>query len=297
MAHDDPTPLLPDKRWVRNSFSRAAATYDEIAVLQREVGQRMLERLALIRIDPKCVVDVGCGPGRWTRALAQRYPQAHVIGLDIALGMVQHAARRGSWWQRWRSKTTWVCGDAEALPLADQSVDLLFSNLTLQWCRHLDAPFAEFQRVLRPGGLLMFSSFGPDTLKELRQSWSKVDNYNHVNAFIDMHDVGDALIRTGFSDPVMDVENYTLTYRDLMLLMRELKAIGAHNVTQGRPAGLTGRAKLAALTRAYESFRRADGLLPCTYEVVHGHAWLLERRVKIPGETHVSLDTLRRPIR
>lgn len=294
MAHDDPTPLLPDKRWVRDSFSRAAAHYDETAVLQREVGQRMLERLELIRIDPARIVDIGCGPGRWTQALAQRFPKAHTIGLDIAYGMLQHAAQRGSWWQRLRSKTTWMCGDAEALPLADQSVDLLFSNLTLQWCGNLDAPFAEFQRVLRPGGLLLFSSFGPDTLKELRQSWRHVDHYNHVNAFIDMHDVGDALIRTGFSDPVMDVEHYTLTYRELMPLMRELKAIGAHNVTQGRPPGLTGRAKLAELTRAYEAFRRADGLLPCTYEVVHGHAWLLERRVKTPGETRVSLDALRR---
>lgn len=294
MSLDDPTPLLPDKRWVRDSFSRAAANYDDTAVLQREVGQRMLERLDLIRIDPARIVDIGCGPGRWTTALAQRYPKAQTIGLDIAFGMVQHAAQHGSWWQRLRSKTKWICADAERLPFADNSVDLLFSNLTLQWCRNLDAPFAEFQRVLRPGGLLLFSSFGPDTLKELRQSWRGIDNYNHVNAFIDMHDVGDALLRTGFSDPVMDVEHYTLTYRDVMTLMRELKAIGAHNVTHGRPHGLTGRAKLSALTQAYEAFRRADGLLPCTYEVVHGHAWRLEPRVKTPGETRVSLDSLRR---
>lgn len=147
---------------------------------------------------------------------------------------------------------------------------------------------------MRPGGLLLFSSFGPDTLKELRHSWRRVDDYIHVNAFIDVHDVGDALLRNGFADPVMDVENYTLTYREIMPLMRELKAVGAHNVTHGRPPGLTGRAKLAALTHAYESFRQADGLLPCTYEVVHGHAWLLERKPKHRGETRISLDALRR---
>jgi len=171
------------------------------------------------------------------------------------------------------------CGDAEDLPLADNSVDLIFSSLTLQWCGELDRAFAEFKRVLKPEGLLMFSSFGPDTLKELRESWRLADMSTdernekmHVNDFIDMHDIGDALLRAGLSDPVMDVENFTLTYSDAYQLMRELKALGAHNVANARRHSLTGKTRLKNMVSEYENFR-VDGLLPATYEVVYGHAW------------------------
>lgn len=295
--NDMESPFRVDKRLVKEAFNRAAPRYDAVAVLQHEVGGRMLERLDLVRLAPQTVVDIGSGTGRMARGLAQRYREARVIALDLAHAMLQESRRQLSWLSRWRARQLFLCGDAENLPLRGECAQLLCSNLTLQWCADLDQTFREFRRVLQPGGLLMFSSFGPDTLKELRQSWRAVDDRVHVNAFMDMHDVGDALIRAGFADPVMDVEHITLTYKDTLHLMRELKAIGAHNVTAGRSHGLTGRKKLQALTQAYEQFRR-DGVLPCTYEVVYGHAWVPEgaRRKQEPGgETRVPLTQLQRP--
>jgi len=262
-----------DKRWLRRNFDRAAPHYDAAAVLQHEVGQRMLERLELIKLKPQTVIDIGAGTGRQTRLLAKRYPHSQIIALDLAPGMLRQARKQLSWWQGWQGRQNFVCADAEQLPLADHSTDLIFSNVTLQWCDDLDRVFAEFDRVLRPGGLLLFSSFGPDTLHELRRSWQAVDPHNHVNAFIDMHDIGDALLRSGLGDPVMDMEMITLTYKDLRTLMSELKIIGAHNVTAGRPRGLTGRQRLQQLTAAYEIFRDRDNLLPASYEVIYGHAW------------------------
>jgi malonyl-CoA O-methyltransferase len=158
------------------------------------------------------------------------------------------------------------------LPLKSNSVDLIFSNLMLQWCDPPDAVFAEVQRVLKPSGVFIFSSFGPDTLHELRESWVNVDGHTHVNRFIDMHDLGDAMMRSGLAEPVLDVERFTLTYPDAITLMRELKAIGAHNVTQGRRHGLMGKAVLNQVIHNYEIHRR-DNVLPASYEVVYGQAW------------------------
>jgi len=262
-----------DKRWLQRSFDRAAPDYDAAAVLQHEVGQRMLERLELIKLLPQTFIDIGAGTGRQSRLLARRYPNSQAIALDLAPGMLRQARQQLSWWQRRQRRQHFVCADAEQIPLASHSIDLIFSNVTLQWCDNLDRVFTEFNRVLRPGGLLMFSSFGPDTLHELRRSWQSIDPHTHVNAFIDMHDIGDALLRSGLADPVMDMEMITLTYRDLRTLMAELKIIGAHNVTAGRPRGLTGRQRLQQLTTAYETFRNRDNLLPASYEVIYGHAW------------------------
>lgn len=266
---DECPPFHLDKNLIRESFDRAAATYDEAAVLQREVGRRMLERLELVRLAPQTIVDVGCGTGLTTLPLLKKYRKARVFGLDIAPNMLRLARRQTPWFR----KLYCLCGDAEALPLADSCCDLIFSNLTLQWCGDLDQVFREFRRVLKPGGLVLFSTLGPDTLMELRQSWQTVDGYHHVNAFLDMHDVGDALVRATLADPVMDMERITLTYRDAFGLMHDLKALGAHNVAAGRSAGLTGRGRVREMCSAYERFRRVDGLLPATYEVVYGHAW------------------------
>ena len=288
------SPFDIDSRQIRRSFSQAAPNYDAVAAIQTEVRQRLLERLDWMRIAPSCVLDVGSGTGHGSTSLAQRYDKATVLSLDIALGMLQQARSRISWWQRWRSKQHLICADATALPLATNSTDLIFSNLTLQWCHDLDRVFGDFRRVLRPNGLVMFSTFGPDTLKELRAAWRTVDNYNHVNAFMDMHDIGDGLVRAGFADPVMDVEHITLTYPEPMKLMRELKLIGAHNVTAGRNRGLTGRHALKKVIDAYEQFRR-DGALPCTYEVVYGHAWIPNETKSraTNGEVRISLQQLR----
>ena len=269
---------MPDKVLARRSFEAAASAYDQAAALQLEVGQRLLQRLDLVRIQPERILDLGSGTGRCIPDLFARYKKAQIVALDIALPMLEHARRRG----RWLRRPFGVCADAEVLPFADSSFDLVFSNLMLQWCVNLEGVFAELRRVLRPGGLLMFTSLGPDTLRELRGSWQHVDGYNHVNAFVDMHDVGDALLRTRFADPVMDVERLTVTYPDVWKLMRDLKQIGAHNVTAGRPRGLTGKTRMQRLVMAYEQYR-SNGVLPASYEIVNGHAWTTgdEHRISV----------------
>ncbi len=284
----EPRPWSHSRRDVRASFERAAASYDAAAVLQHEVGHRLLGRLEWMRLAPRTIADLGCGTGRQTAGLGARYPEAGVVALDLAEGMLREARRCDPG----GNAAAWVCGDLAELPFADRSVDLLFSNLALQWCLDPGAVFAELRRVLRPGGLLLFSTFGPDTLGELRASWAEVDGRNHVNAFFDLHDLGDALVRARLADPVMDCEHLTLTYPDVVTLMRDLKAIGAHNVTAGRPRGLTGRRALATLADAYATFRRPDGTLPATYEVVYGHAW---RSPADSGEATVPAAALRRP--
>lgn len=266
-----------DKQQVRRAFGRAAASYDEAAVLQREVLARMISRLALVKLAPKTILDAGCGTGQGFRRLLAMYPDSRAIALDIARPMLQQAMRHVPLLNQWlttltgNARQTPVCADIEQLPLASDSVDLCWSNLAIQWCNDLDGAFSEMYRVLRPEGLLTFSTFGPDTLIELRQSAEK--SHTHVSRFIDMHDIGDALMRAGFSAPVMDVERFTLTYDDALGVMRDLKAIGANNATAGRPRGLEGRAFLTRLAQQYECFRQADGKLPATYEVIYGHAW------------------------
>ncbi len=174
---------------------------------------------------------------------------------------------------------------------------MLFSNLTVQWCSDLEQTFSEFHRVLKPGGVLFYTTLGPDTLRELRASWAEVDDRVHVNTFLDMHDVGDAMLRARLAEPVMDMEHITLTYRDSMSLMRDLKELGAHNVNPGRSGGLTGPRKLKAVMQAYERFRQTDGLLPATYEVVYGHAWRgdeILRQPVDPAVVGVPLEQLKR---
>jgi malonyl-CoA O-methyltransferase len=258
-----------DKRKIRLGFERAANTYDAHAVLQREIGGRLTERLDVLRMQPQTVLDLGCGTGEISANLLKRYPKARVIGVDLAVNMVQKTRKRGGWWR----KPQGVCADVAHLPFQPQCVDMLVSNLMLQWCNDLPAVFREFAQVLKPGGVLLFSTFGPDTLKELRASWSKVDGYTHTSQFVDMHDVGDALVQAGFRDPVVDMETITLTYNDVRGLLHDLKGIGANNATEGRNHGLTGKARLQAFLQAYENFRHADGHYPATYEVVYGHAW------------------------
>ncbi len=279
-----PAEQLPEKRQTRRSFEQAAAGYDGAAVLQREVAQRLLERLDIMKLEPERILDLGCGTGHCIPELMARYKRADIVALDIAHPMLEQARKRGRWLRRPRC----VCADAERLPFADASFELVFSNLMLQWCVDIDTVFAELRRVLRPGGLILFTSFGPDTLKELRDSWAQVDGYAHVNAFLDMHDVGDALVKARFADPVMDVERITVTYPDVWKLMRELKQVGAHNVTAGRPRGLTGKSQLQQLVNAYEHYRQAD-VLPASYEIVNGHAWT----TGVKGEAVVSLERLK----
>ena len=265
--------LSIDKRLLRRAFEHAATTYDAAAVLQNEVCHRMLERLEYIRHRPAVILDAGSGTGNALKGLRGRYPDAKLVAFDIAPAMLRRGRKRTPWWRGLLGHVPEpVCGDIERLPFADAAFGMIWSNLAVQWVNDLARAFAEMRRVLMPGGLLMFSTFGPDTLRELRQAYRNTDRHTHVNRFIDMHDIGDLLVAAGFGDPVMDMEYFTLTYGEVRDLMRELKAIGAHNVTRGRPGGLSGKALLAAVTRNYEPFRR-DGKLPATFEVVYGHAW------------------------
>ena len=280
---------LIDKRLARRAFEKAADTYDEAAVLQNEIGDRLMERLDYIRLQPRRILDLGAGTGMFTSALMKRYRKADVVALDIAKPMLHCVKQRAGWLR----KPGCVCADSESLPFNDDSFDFIFSNLMLQWCTDLEATFVELRRVLSPGGLLMFTTFGPDTLMELRASWEAVDGYTHVNSFIDLHDVGDSLLHTKWAEPVMDSERITVTYRELRGLMQDLKHIGAHNVTSGRPRGLTGKRHLQQLVEAYEPFRE-DGVLPASYEVVYGHAWSPLNKHSAAGSNEVPLSDLDR---
>lgn len=267
---DDQSPYALDRAQLRASFERAASTYDSAAKLQREIADRLLERLEDVRLTPAIALDIGCGTGYCTRALRRRYRDVHVIGLDLAHAMLRRAFRR-DWWRFFDGRPDFVCGDTERLPVATASIDLIVSNLTLQWCNPV-ATFAEFRRVLRPGGLLMFTSFGPDTLREVRVAWSGVDSLPHVHGFLDLRDVGDLLFGSGFADPVVDVDRMTRHYGAVMDVLRELKQIGAHNVALGRARGLTGKQQFARFRDTYEGMRTPQGI-PTTYEIVFGHAW------------------------
>ncbi|WP_294947858.1 malonyl-ACP O-methyltransferase BioC [Sulfurivirga sp.] len=296
-----------NRKAVRRHFSRAAAAYDEAAVLQRTVAERLDERLELFTLKPARILDVGAGTGLLTEHLLRRYPQAQVVAVDLSEAMLRWAQgklrRLGGVWQRLRGRcpAELVVADAYQLPFADGSFDLVVSNLMLQWCDDLDAVLCELRRMLRPEGLVLFTSFGPDTLRELRQAWAAVDDREHVNTFIDMHDVGDALIRAGFGQPVMDVERYTLTYAEPMGVLKDLKAIGAtYSAADGR--GLIGKGRLQAMLKAYEAFRDADGRVPATYEVVHGHAWAAPEVFRGPdrprdGVHEMTLDDFVRQVR
>ena len=287
--------LAVDKRLLRRSFEKAAAGYDAAAVLQHEVCRRMLSRLDYVKLAPAAILDAGCGTGNVIAELRARYPRAALYAFDIALGMVRRACARLTWWNRVRGRgVVPVCGDIERLPLRAAAVNMVWSNLALQWVNEPPRAFAELRRVLAPGGLLMFSTFGPDTLKELRAAYRGTDHYTHVNQFIDMHDLGDMLVHAGFADPVMDMEYITLTYSDARALMRDLKAIGAHNVTNGRRLGMTVRATLAAVERNYAGFRR-DGRLPATFEVIYGHAWVPQLRTTADGKPIIPIKTSTMP--
>jgi malonyl-CoA O-methyltransferase len=257
-----------DRQLVRRHFSRAAKSYEQHDVLQREVQAALLERLDFYTQTPQRVVDVGAGTGRGSALLKQRYAKAEVIAVDLALPMLRVAKQHSSWLKPFIR----VCAEATALPLADHSVDVLHSNLCFQWVDDLPALFGECVRVLKPSGLLAFSTFGPDTLKELRSAWAEADQQAHVSRFLDMHDIGDAMLNAGLRDPVLDVFRYTLTYSEPRKLLEELQGLGATNADRTRERGLTGKSRYQRMLAAYEAMRVHDRI-PATWEVVTAHAW------------------------
>lgn len=266
---------LIDKARVSASFDRAAKTYDATAVLQKLVREEMFSRLDLIKLSPSMILDAGCGTGHASAVLQKRFRFSQVFSLDLAYGMLEKANTQQSILKKIFGNKKLICADIENLPVSDTSMDLVWSNLALQWCNDLDKSFTEIGRILKPNSLFIFSTFGPDTLKELRAASN--NGSTHVSRFIDMHDIGDALTRNGFNAPVLDVERYTLTYDDVKSVMMDLKAIGAHNATQGRSRGLAGKGFLKNLATQYEQFR-VNGKLPATFEVIYGHAWTRETK-------------------
>jgi malonyl-CoA O-methyltransferase len=268
MSDSGPDRFALDRRALARSFNRAAAGYDAAAQLQRRVRAELLDRLQYFALEPQCILDLGAGTCQAAVALRRRFAGARVIALDIAAGMLRASPRPG--WPRRRFER--VCADAYALPLATRSLDLVFSNLMLQWCDRPQLVFRELARVLKPGAVLLFSSFGPDTLKELRLAWESADHGMHVSQFPDMPQLGEAMMHAGLVEPVMDVEPHRLLYPDVYALMRELKRIGAGNAASGRSRGLTGRDRLQRMIAAYEQQRSAAGL-PATFEVIFGAAF------------------------
>ena len=264
------TPL--DKNAIRKSFDRAASSYDQHAVLQREIETRLLERIEFQRHEPANILDLGCGTGSASRTLAGQFPQANVIAMDWSPAMLAKTGEAGNEPNHLTGGLSLVCADMHSLPLAARSADLVFSNLALQWSYDLSTVFREFRRIMNADAMLVFTCFGPDTLVELKQAWRAVDDRPHVNDHPDMHDVGDVLLAAGFRDPVMDTERLTLEYPDVMSLMRELKGIGAHNVASKRKHGLTGKKRLQDMLQAYEPFRRGDRY-PASYEIIYGTAF------------------------
>ena len=269
-----------DPRRVRIRFDRAATTYEAAALIPMEVGERLIDHLEPLVVNPARVLDLGAGTGAFSRRLAKRFTGARVFELDFARSMLLHS-RRG--W-RWGSRRFQVCGDAQLLPFHDQSFDIVFSNATLEWCNDLARTVGEIARVLQPGGLILFSTFGPDTLETLRRSWASCDAEVHVHTFMDMHDLGDALTRAGISGVVMETERLTVEFPNLDTMVADLRAMGATNAARQRRTSLIGRERLTALRRAFETHRRGD-IFPETFEVVYGHGWRLA-----PGRVEVALD-------
>ncbi|MEO8626733.1 MAG: malonyl-ACP O-methyltransferase BioC [Betaproteobacteria bacterium] len=286
-------PVKLDKRRIRRQFGRAAARYDQVAALSQEIVARMLERLDLVRLAPQTILDAGSGTGLLTRAVARRYPAARIVALDLSVPMLERFETGAAWRGKLRrllraDRVQPLCGDFDALPLRAASFDLVISNLALHWSADLPQAFAEFQRVLRPGGLLMFSTLGPDTLQELRRAQSAQTRPEQQRRFIDMHDVGDMLVHAGFSDPVMDMEYLTLTYLSVQDLLTELRATGGLSGRAGERGLLTPRWR-GRLEARYEALR-ANGRLPATFEIVYGHAWKLDRPARTTSDGHAIVQ-------
>lgn len=289
-------PFFADRAAQKRNFASAATSFASGDGLHREVAGRMLDRFDVIKLAPRRILDLGSGTGAASAGLLTRFPAAGVVGLDLAESMARAGMPRLEGWRRLLGRAptvSAVCGDMATLPFGSGAFGLVWSNLSLHW---LDDPLLairEAQRVLEVDGLFMFSTLGPDTLKELRAAFSQAGPGWHVKRFIDLHDIGDALAGAGFGAPVMDMEILTLTYADLDGLFADLRATGSANAMIGRRRTLTGRARIERVRAAYESLRRA-GRLPATFEVIYGHAWKAAPRRRTSGEAVVSFTPRRK---
>ncbi|MBV8635718.1 MAG: methyltransferase domain-containing protein [Burkholderiaceae bacterium] len=292
---------------VRRLFSQPGRVRDA-AFLLREIGSRMHDRLALVKIAPREILDAGCGEGADLASLQKRFAEARIIGVDAAPAMLAAAgAQQRSAWSalnnalgqflpsrlRGASAPGLIAGDFANLPFPHGAFDLVWSNLALHWHPQPDRVFAEWRRVLRTEGLLMFCCFGPDTFREVRTAFAKLDGAPHVLPFVDMHDFGDMLVEAGFSTPVMDMETITLTYEDTAKLWADVRALGG-NPLATRRRGLIGRKAWAQVNAALDAMRRADGQIPLTIEVIYGHAFRPVPRTTSLGESIIRFEPRRK---
>ncbi|CAM4472018.1 MAG: Malonyl-[acyl-carrier protein] O-methyltransferase [Legionella sp.] len=276
---------------ISKAFNQHAAEYELAAKVQHEIGTRLLERLHYLKIAPQRILDLGCGTGIFSRELAQMYPKAQIVGLDLAHSMLLQAQKKHSWRRKWPL----VSADMKQLPLATGVFDLIFANQVIHWGEPLELVFRELNRVMKPNACLMFTTLGPDTFKELKHAWSGANDYAHVNEFPDMHDVGDCLMAEHFLEPVMDMELLAVHYESLPKLVHSLKAQGVKNINSGRNQGLTGRDSWKKFEQNYTSLQTDTGRYPLTYEVVYGHAWKGEQRKTEQGiETLIPISQIKR---
>ncbi len=263
-----PQPRTLNFHHMQRRFNRAAATFDGVDFVHRETCDSLMDRLRPMVIDVKRILDLGGATGSASRPLCKHFKRSRVINLDASHEMLRAAEKKQSWFSR---VSTLQC-NALAVPLQDGCIDLAFSNLLLPWIDDLHGMFVEVGRVLRKGGLFVFSTLGPDSLSELREAWSSVDSGQHVNIFVDMHDVGDGLARAGLRDPVLDTDFLTVSYRDTESLFRDLTLLGARNCLHGRSKALTGKGRFHDMEDRLRS-RFTDGILELKLELVYGHAW------------------------
>jgi malonyl-CoA O-methyltransferase len=280
--------MILDKQAIARHFSRSAGSYQAAAVLQQRVAAEMIERLDLVNIEPRVILDLGCGPVFKARQLGKRFNKAMVLGMDLSPAALRQSRPRRRLFQRFHL----LCADAEAVPLQENSIDLVFSNLMLPWCDPRTV-FEQCWRILKPGALLVFSSYGPDTLRELRTAWQDVDDSPHVHPFIDMHDLGDCLGQCGFTQTVMDCERYTLTYTDVRAVLRDLQDTGAVNANIRRRKSLTGRKRFQRFVKSYENQCHGNGQIAATCEAVFAHTWVPLAKSRVGEEISSLAVTLK----
>lgn len=274
---------------ISKAFNKQAGEYERAAIVQKEIGERLFERLQYLKISPKRILDLGCGPGLFSGELKKMFPKAQVVGLDLAHSMVVESKKKQSWRRKW----SLVTGDMRHMPFATGMFDLVFANQVIHWAYPLPQVFRELNRVMNVNGCLMFTIPGPDTFKELKIAWSGVDQHAHVNEFIDMHDIGDCLMTEQFLEPVMDMELLSVHYETVIKLLKALKLQGIKNINTNRNQGLTGKASWNQFMQHYEKLRTEQGKYPLTYEVVYGHAWKGERRITDEGiETRIPVSQI-----
>lgn len=278
------------KTEIITAFNRHAPHYEQAAKVQNEIGLRLFERLDYLKAQPRCILDLGCGPGAFTLMLKKKYPDALIVGLDLAQSMLLQSQKKQRFWKKW----SLVTGDMMTLPFADHVFDLVFANQVIHWSEPMSQVIKEINRVMHAQGCLMFSTLGPDTFKEMKASWTHADNYAHTNIFKDMHDTGDMLVQERFLDPVMDMEFLTVHYASLSQLVNGLKRQGVRNINPDRNKGLTGKRSWQAFEENYRGYCTVEGKYPLTYEVIYGHAWKgTQQRTDKGVETFISVSSIK----